>query len=619
MNEEPHMRLSPIVLAIALAHSPTVFATPTSYVLDDLIVTATRLPQPLHDTLQHTTVIDARDIRAANVPDLSSLLRQQAGIEITQSGGLGRQSSLFLRGTNANHVLILLDGIRIGSASTGATAIDQIMLDDIERIEIVRGNVSSVYGSDAIGGVIQLFTRRGQGAPSTELRAGLGEYGARLLSLQHGAEHGNTRYHLAFSQREIDGFSSVRREYLPAVPDPWASFTPADADRDGYRNHTVSLHLDHAYAPEQRLGLSARYSHGRSEYDGAWQNQSRQSLGHLAIHAHNRFHERWQSQLTFAASLDQLDNALDGIATGYVHTQNRQIEWTHAIALAPNQNASLGLSHLQQRLRSDLAYERDQRELLSLSLGYVGQYGPHQLQLNGRHDDYSDFGGHTTGRIGYGLAISPHWKAIASTSSAFRAPSFNELYNLAWGGNPALKPEKARSHEFGMRYSAGSMQAQWLRFDQRIDDLIVYAWPNGNENQERARIEGWEMSLSARLFDYSLKAHLTWQDPINVSTGRPLLRRAKRFASASVQRDYGPFDVLLEWQASGPRPDIHVANFTPITVPGYSVWNLSSRYRLNRSASLDLRIENLFDKNYSLVHGYHTAGRNVFAAFNWRL
>ncbi len=612
----PHL----ILLATTLAGSAAALADqPAVHILDDLVVTATRLPQPPGDTLQHTTVIGEREIRASGATDIPTLLRQQAGIEITQQGGPGSQGSLFMRGTNSNHTLVLLDGVRIGSVSTGATALDQILLDDIERIEIVRGNVSSVYGSEAIGGVIQLFTRRGQGQPATRLRAGLGGYGAHSLSASHAGQTGNTSYRLGLSQHEQEGFSAARREFVPASADPWAAFTPADTDRDGYRNRTFSLNVEHAYAPGQRVGLLARHSQGRVEYDGAWQNQSDQTLGHLAFQANNRLSKRWQSHLSLSRSVDRLDNALDGTATGHVHSRTRQLEWLHEFSLAPGQNASLGLGHVQQGLSSDQSYDRTRRDIASLSLGYLGHHGRHSLQVNGRHDDYSDFGAHNTALIGYGFELTPRWKAIASLSTAFRAPSFNELYNPAWGGNPVLKPEKARSRELGLHHDAGPWQTRLTHFDNRIKDLITYAWPTGNQNLQRARIDGWEWSLSGRFTEYTLRASLNLQDPVNASTGQALLRRARRFGSVSLEREYGRLDLRLEWKATSARPDIHVATFSPTRTPGYSVWNLSGAYRLNPDASLEFRIENLFDKDYSLVHGYDTPGRNLFAAIHWRL
>jgi len=607
-------------LATTLAGSTAALADPTApYSLDDIVVTATRLPQVPADTLQHTTVIGEREIRASGAADIPTLLRQQAGIEITQTGGLGSQTSLFMRGTNSNHVLVLLDGVRIGSVSTGATALDQIMLDDIERIEIVRGNVSSVYGSEAIGGVIQLFTRRGQGQPATRLRAGLGGYGAHSLSASHAGQTGNTRYRLGLSQREQKGFSAARREFVPVTAAPWAAFAPTDTDRDGYRNRTFSLNVEHTYASGQSIGLHARHSRGRVEYDGAWQNQSDHTLGHLALQANNRLSERWQSRLSLSRSVDRLDNAIDGTATGHVHSRTSQLEWLHEFGLAPGQNASLGLGHVQQGLSSDQNYDRTRREIASLSLGYLAQLGRHSLQINGRHDDYSDFGAHNTGLIGYGFELTPRWRAIASLSTAFRAPSFNELYNPAWGGNPALKPEKAVSREIGLHHDAGSWQTRLTHFNNRIEDLITYTWPTGNQNLQRARIDGWEWSLSGRITEYTLRASLNLQDPVNATTGQALLRRAKRFGSVSLEREYGKLGLRLEWKAAAARPDIHATTYMTTRTPGYSVWNLSGSYRLSPNASLDFRIDNLFDKDYSLVHGYDTPGRNLFAALNWQL
>lgn len=586
----------------------------TPYMLEDIVVTASRIEQPLVQTIRHTTVLTATEIRASLAPDLPNLLRQQAGIEITQSGGMGTQTSLFLRGSESDHTLVLLDGMRIASASTGLTALDQIMLEDVERIEIVRGNVSALYGSDAIGGVIQIFTRKGRGAPAGSLRAGVGSYGTYTAAAGYGGGASSTRFYLGLSHRDSDGYSAARSEFIPS-----GSFAIGDTDKDGYRNTTFTLNLAQDLAAGHTLSFTGRASQGKTEYDGTSQNGSEQDLDAFALHSDNVIGEHWQSRLSVSQSRDVLDNFLDGAATGFVHTRNRQAEWFNTLPLTKGHTLTLGLGVLQQRLSSDQTYSRDSRLVRHGALGYVGEVGQHGVQLNVRHDDYSDFGGHTTGLVGYTFALAPAWRLMASTGNAYRAPSFNDLYNAAWGGNPALHPEKAHSWEMGVQYSGPVLGARLVHFDTRTKDLIVYQWPTGLLNLARARSDGWEASLSGRLAGFDLRASLTWQDPRDEGTGFPLLRRAERLGSVSASRGFGPWDLTAEIKASGSRADMHATNFSRIYNPGYAVLNLSGRYRLGEDITVEARLDNLLDEDYSLAHGYNTPGRSGFVQLEWRL
>ncbi|MGQ9685084.1 MAG: TonB-dependent receptor domain-containing protein [Thiobacillaceae bacterium] len=582
--------------------------------LDEIVVTASRLPQPLASSILHSTLLGEEEIEASLAPDLPTLLRQQAGIEITQTGGIGTQSSLFLRGANSNQTLILLDGMRIDSATTGATAIDQIMLADIERIEIVRGNVSALYGSSAIGGVIQIFTKKGQGAPGGVVKLGLGSYGTRSAQASYGGSMGSTRFHLGLSRRASDGFSAARSEYIPT---PWV-FAPADTDRDGYRNTTLTANFAHTLQPGHDLSALVRLSRGRVEYDGTWSNRSEQDLDAWQVASDNEIGARWHSRLMLGASRDRLDNFLDAAPTGFVRTLNRQVEWLNTLTPVPGHDITASVGILSQRVASNMTYTRTQRQVRHLALGYAGGHGRHAWQANVRHDDYSDFGAHDTGLAGYGYALTPGLRLLASLSTAFRAPTFNDLYNPLWGGNPNLRPEKAKSWEVGLHYSRPGLDARLVHFDSRTRDLIVFVWPTGLVNLDRARSDGWEASLTSRLGGFDLRLSLTLQDPRNAQTGVSLPRRAKRLGSLSLARSQGPWSWQAELKASGDREDIHVATFSPVRNPGYAVVNLAARYQFRPDLSLNARLDNLFDRDYSLVHGYNTPGRSAYVSLDWQ-
>src|SRR5512139_691401 len=268
------MHQTPLALALGLAFVASAHAeTLPGFVGDTIVVTPTRASQKLADSLQHTSVITRADIESSTAADLPSLLRQESGVEIAQTGGLGAQSAIRIRGSESDHVLVLIDGVRVNSVTTGATAIDQILLDEIERVEIVRGNVSSVYGSEAIGGVVQIFTRRGTGDMKVSGRVGAGMDKTRNLGLAIGGALDDTSVHFGVAHTQTDGFSSLNAKYIPG---PYFDFVPADVDDDAYRNTTLNLTLSHRIQVGHGIGLTAFQSRGDTEFDGAYQNHSDQ-------------------------------------------------------------------------------------------------------------------------------------------------------------------------------------------------------------------------------------------------------------------------------------------------------------------------------------------------------
>ncbi|MDQ1314654.1 MAG: vitamin transporter [Pseudomonadota bacterium] len=597
-------------LALALG---AVFISPAhaeilpEFVGETIVVTPTRAPQKLAAPLQHTSIITRTDIESSTASDLSTLLRQESGVEIAPTGGLGAQTAIRIRGSESDHVLVLIDGVRVNSATTGATAIDQFLLDEIERIEIVRGNVSSVYGSEAIGGVVRIFTRRGQGEMKVSGSAALGADNYHKLAFAVGGELGDTRVHFGAARTRTDGFSSVRGEFVPA---PF-TFAPADIDDDGYRNTSLNLALSQRIQPGHEIGLTAFQSSGDIEYDGAFQNHSDQILTALGLYSENHWLPNWQSRIQYSQGSDDLDSDLDGAATGRLKTRNRQLGWNNQLE-AGRGVVRLGVEGLWQQLDSDTAYSDDSRRVASLTAGYTAAIGAHDLQVNARHDDYSDFGGAATGLLGYGYRLTPELRVSVTVSNAFRAPTFNELYG-PFGGNPALEPERARGAEAGLTYSGAHGLARATAFVTRTRDLINFVPPTwAATNVDQAENRGVELSWSGKLAGLDARGALTVQDTEDKSTGLSLLRRADRFGSLSLGRRSGAFDWRAEVLASGPHADVHATTYSRVDVPGYAVLNLNLGWKPVRDWKVSGKLVNLLDKDYALVHGYNTQGRAAF-------
>lgn len=602
------MRQTSLVLALGIVFTPLAHAeAPPHYIGETIVVTATRTAQKLAQPLQHTSVITRADIAASTASDLPTLLRQESGVEIAQTGGRGAQSAIRIRGSEADHVLVLIDGVRVNSVTTGAPAIDQILLDEVDRIEIVRGNVSSVYGSEAIGGVVQIFTRRGEGKLKLTGKLGAGVDNERNIALAVGGALGKTRVRFGAARTQSDGFSSARAEFIPA---PF-TFAPEDIDDDAYRNTTLNLTLSHQVQPGHETGMTAFRSRGDIEFDGTSQNHSTQILTALNVYSENRWLPDWQSRVQLSQGSDELRSDLNGTPAGRLKTRNRQLLWNNLIN-AGQGVFRLGLEGLWQNLETDQAYNRNARRVASVLAGYTAAVGAHDLQVNLRRDNYSDFGGATTGLLGYGYHLTSAVRVSAIVSTAFRAPTFNELYGQ-FGGNPALDPERARSAEVGLTYSGRYGLARVTAFMTRTRDLVNFIPPTFTAtNVDQAENQGVELSWSGRLAGLDTHSALTVQNPEDTSTGLGLLRRADRFGSLSLGRRTGAFDWRAEVLASGPHPDVHAANFSRINVPGYAVLNLHLGWKPARDWKLSGKLVNLLDKDYALVHGYNTQGRGVF-------
>lgn len=621
------MKQKKILAAILCAATPLSYAATET--LDEVVVTATRIPQPLKQSLSSTTVISQEDIRNSQAADLITILRNVAGVEIDQSGGMGKTASLFIRGTNATHTLVLLDGARIGSATSGTTSIQDLMLDQIERIEIVRGNASSLYGSDAIGGVIQIFTKRGHGAPAFNASGGLGNKGTHRLSAGFGGIVENLDFTLQASRFKTDGISAIKHPN-------------ANPDKDGYDNTSLSANARYAINENHYLSATAFNSRGDNKYDNIYNpnpsdlNTNKNRTTQLSVTADSRLSDIWQSKLQLAQGIDDTRTFLNGqldLANGAsFKTTNRQAIWQNTLQLDARNALNLGLESLTQRVASDVAFSTKRRKVNSLFAGYTGQYGQHQTQANLRRDKYSDFGRSDTGLLGYGYALNDTWRATASISTAFKAPTLNDMFYpftnfgcyfgtcFTYSGNPGLQPERSRNRELGLHFASGKHRFDVAYFDNRIRELIV-----GNNlpaftmvNLGEARIDGTEFGYAAQFDGTDIKAALTLQHPRDANTGRDLIRRSRKYGNIGLTQQLGAWKIGGEWQYSGTRPDVDMTTGTPVALPSYNVFNLSAGYTINKQFKLMLRADNLTKQSNSTAYAYTPLGRTWFAGLSYQ-
>lgn len=589
--------------AFACAISPVLAEDVATYDMGTLVVTATRTPTPVRELLNDISVITREDIERAGQTTLPELLRTQPGVEFASNGGAGTSSNVYLRGANPNHTLVLIDGMRINSVTNGTTTLEKIPVAQIERIEILRGPGSALYGSEAIGGVIQIFTRAGNARPGWHIGGGFGSHGLYDVALGGNMGADATRLSIEGTHRSTDSFSAIGNTKN-------SGYNP---DNDAYRETSLNARLSHRLNADHELGATGFYSKGAAHYDAtpaSFDSRNKQTLATYGVHSRNRFLPDWNSRLQLAHSYDDLRTA-GTTGWGQIRTDHDQFSWQNDIDTGAGR-FTLGTEHDWQHVTSNTVYAITKRIVHSYFAGYQGRLGSHSLQLHARNDDNSQFGIHNTGSVAYGYQFAKQWRASASIGTAFRAPTFNELYYPNFG-NPNLQPETARNREIALHYDQGAHHASLVYFNNRIDNLIAYASSTYQQVQD-ARITGTTASYQGRVADIGLRASITWQDPRNLNNDLLLTRRAKRTASAGADYASGAWSWGGEAIAAGRRFD-DTGNTKPMG--GYTVINLNTGYRYSQALSFIARLNNAFDKWYELARDYNTEGRSFYIGFDY--
>jgi vitamin B12 transporter len=573
--------------------------------LRPVVVTATRTPQPVDTVLADLRVIDADAIANAGPMTLTELLQARGGVEISANGGPGQVSGVFLRGTNASHVVLLVDGVRVNSATTGTNAFENIPLAQIERIEILRGVGSSLYGADAIGGVIQVFTKNA-GRDRTEASVGLGQWDTTEASLGLARRFGATRLSLQAGWRDSQAFSATNETNT-------FSFDP---DADGYRNTNLGLNVEHEVADGHGLALRAMVSRGRTEFDAGpgSEDVNRQRLSTVALESRNRMTANWRSLLRVARGADHIRT--DGAFPGFFDTDQDQATWQNDVAALGGQWVA-GLDWRREKIESDTAFTETSRRFVGAFVGYSARLGEQLVEASLRHDDDSQFGGHGTGKLAWGVKLTPQWRASASYGTAFKAPSFNDLYyplSFGFSGNPDLQPERAHSIDMALRHDGGAMQAGVVLFASRVENLIAVD-PSFTTviNVNRARIRGITLDAAWRSDLWTARGEFTHQDAEDAETGLRLVRRARDHGSASLAVVLGAWRGGIEWVFSGARFGA-ASNSDASRMGGYGLVNLNASWSMTPEWTLAARLNNLADKRHELVQGYNTPRSNLFVS-----
>ncbi len=587
------------ILGIAIGSSLSAQAEEAK-ALDTIQVTASRSEVSIEKTLASVTVITRSDIERSQAPDVADLLSQQAGLDIVRSGGTGANISVFTRGSNSNHTLILINGVRVNTAMQGSYDFSNLPIAMIERIEIVRGPRAALWGSDAIGGVIQIFTR--EKSSYAEFRAG--SYGRAEFDAGFGHGDDENNFGVSFGYGTAEGFSATNANY------PFG-FYP---DNDGYRNSHLLLNGKLAIGTHSLSAfVSAKNTH--HEFDqGETDRRSRE----VGVVLKGQITDIWRHSISVSHSYDHLETPAFASVFG-----NRRLgfDWINTIDANEQNSINVGVNWSQENGFNEnggLVSIDQTRRNAGLFATWRGEFARNIFELAARHDDNSQFGSKTTGQAAWGFEITDAIKIRTSWGQGFRAPNFNELYYPGFfgffAGNPLLRPESSRSAELGLNFKINEQQSlEVSAYNTKVTDLIAFEGVNFSaDNVDHARLKGAEVEYKFKGERFSLSANAGWQDARDLDNDTKLLRRADRKLNINTgfkindQWDWG-----LDLQAASERPD-----FGPAT-PGYGRVDARLAFHFANAWTLEARVENLGDNDYELIPGFNTPGRSGMVTLRW--
>ncbi|MFK3792880.1 TonB-dependent receptor domain-containing protein [Pseudomonas piscis] len=592
--------------------------------LPDTLISANRQVQARNDSSAANTVFTREDIDRLQPTSLTDLLQRVPGVQVAQSGGRGALPNIFIRGTNSSQSLVLVDGQRIGSSSSGDSNLQFINVEQIERVEVLRGSRSVIYGSDAIGGVIQIFTRRSADSGlhgRMRVAAGSNQTWEHSLGLSGGDQR--TRFSLGANLDESAGIDWTHTSY------------PSDTDHDGYRNQSLSFTLSHALSDDLEVGFNLLDNRGRSRYDNPFAAEQ-DPYTDFTVSSASGFidatvNDRWQSRLELGHSenRDLKRNKLSDERSVF-NTYRDSLAWQNDLRLTAQHSLILGADRYEDRLNTGPVFigstpqyfAEDSRWNRAAFIQHRFQGDSFSTELGLRRDQNQQYGSQNTWSGTLTLPLNPDNDLLLSYSEGFRAPNFSDLYYPGYD-NPNLKPEHSKSYELQWRSQlseSSRLEASLYRTD--IKDAITPDAEYRPQNIGSARINGFEASLKQEILGWQSNLGLAIIDPRDRDTGHTLNRRARRTLSLDLDRQFDRLGFGASWQAiSSSYNDME----NKVSIPGYSLFGLRSSWAVNRELKLDLKLDNVFDKSYSRAlyshqgsnYGYREEGRTWMLGVTW--
>jgi len=587
--------------------------------LTPIVVTGSREPRPLDRVTADVVVIDAERIRASSADSVEDLLRREAGLQVSRNGGPGHAASVFIRGASSGNTVVLIDGVRVGSATLGQVEFESIGLSQIDRIEVLRGPGSSLYGADAVGGVIQIFTKRGEGAPRFTANGAVGGYRSHEGNVGLSGATGGFDYAASLGREKSRGVSALK---------PGDQFGNYNPDADGYTRDTGQFKLGFTPAAGHRIGLNVVESRLNAQYDDSeylsvapfTQDPSpdfRNKLASSTVSLDYRgvITPNWTTTAQLAHNDDDLKSGANTVQR--YRTRRDQLTWQNAVTLDASNQFLLAYEHLGEKADSDAFASQEKRSNNAVVLGYTGEFGPHVVSADLRRDQNSAYGGETTGRLGWSMEVAKGLRVRALAGTTFRAPSFNELFYPGYGV-PSVTPERGRSIELGINWRAGDTEAAATAYQNRVRDLILYEVDNSfcpadpayqygcARNIGRARLQGATLSGAQRFGALRISGTVDFLDAKDVDTGKRLPRRAAHQESIAVDYEVGKWRFGGALLAVGARPD------GSATLGSYATVDLSARWRVAKQWQLEAKLLNATDRQYEPARDYQPLGRQAW-------
>jgi vitamin B12 transporter len=607
----------PLIAALLPLTAAAQSQAPGAPQLDPVVVTSTRESQPLSRSVADVVLIDSKTVRDTTATTVEELLRREANIQLTQNGGPGQASGYFLRGSSTSGTVVLIDGIRIGSATAGQAEFESLSLAQVDHIEVLRGPASSLYGADAVGGVIQIFTRRGEGPPRVTAAASIGGYNSRQLNVGVSGATGPFDYAVSGGRESSRGISAIRPN------DQFGNFNPDD---DGYGRNFGNLRLGYQLAPGHHVGLNVVASRLNAQYDSAEFNPpdfnadpSPDFRNHLSTHIasldyRGEISNLWTTSAQVSQNVD--DSNSGGTTLSRFRTDRDQATWQNALHLSPDQQLVLAYEHLREKASGDVITPSRSRNNNAFIAGYSGSFGPNGIAASLRYDDNTAYGNNTTGSVGYSYLVSPQLKLRALVGTTFRAPTFNDLYYPDFGIS-TIKPERGRSAEVGAVWQSGATSASATIYRNKVKDLIGFdPDPNGTDcpagyfgcaaNTARATLQGATLNASQTWGGFTLRGTVDFLDAKDDATGMRLVRRAAHQESLSATYDAGSWTAGASLLDVGARPD------GGIDLGAYSTVDLRATWRFASQWQLVGKLLNAFDHRIEPVRDYQGLGRQAW-------
>ncbi|MEI8623954.1 TonB-dependent receptor [Pseudoalteromonas sp. B137] len=606
--------LNKTTLGVAISAALSFSVSGAEQSIEKITVTANKFEQSINDVLASVNVIERAEIEASNVRDLPTLLSTRVGFQVNPNGGFGQNTGVSLRGTGSGDTLILIDGVRTGSATLGQKALNNVPLNSIERIEIIKGSRAAVYGSDALAGVINIITRESDNLS---------------LSATFGSDS-YQNYQVAGSVKSDDITTAFNAGFEKT--DNFDVLQGVAPDEDGYENKNLGFKVNYTDAHYGDFKLLGQYSEGYADYDSRFSPADstieRDDFKNYQLSAGwSKNYTNQTHSIDLALSTDDSDNTyVDfsvGPTTSTFITKRTQIDYNGQYLLSNELNISGGINWYNDDVsHSSQPFVEDSRDVLAVFVGAYYDADKVLANLTVRQDDDEQFGDETTYTAAAGYHLSEDATFRISQSTGFKAPTFNDLYYPLYG-NPDLQPEKSVNRELGLSVDFDIAQVDIAIFRNDIEDKIDYDANFALANIDEACYEGVEFSLSQQFFGFDSNLNFAYLSAEDEETGAELRNVAKRTFNWELAKQFGAFDASLDMQYRSDRQG------AVTRLGSYTLWNLAGNYQVNEHIEVSLRVENLFDKEYNAVDSntdfttgevyyYNTPERRFFAGASYQ-